>query len=645
MGARRAARHRPRLPRTDWTDRSRRRRSARATFRLTGIAPLRLPTGPVSLLRVHGSERQLQALESSGLDVTHAHGRGWADVVVAGATDLARVVASGLRHSVRIADLTRSYADARAADRRYATRAAGDGSGLPSGRTSYRTYAEVQSELKGLVDGHPGLVRKVVFGRSHQGRELSGIEIARNVGADDGRPVFFVMALHHAREWPSLEAAMELAHMLPQRQGEPRIANLLARERIVILPIVNPDGFVASRGAFDPGDALGQSPDVTLVESIAPPGGLFAYRRKTCSGELLASLPCELALGVDPNRNYGSGWGGPGSSSDATSQTYHGPGPRSEPEVRAVFDFVRTHHVTTLLTLHNVAALVLRPPGTSGAGLAPDEAAMKAIGDRMGAAAGYTSQYGYELYDTSGTTEDDSYAATGGYGFTVELGPPDGNFHMPYETGVVAEWTGANAHAQNRGGLREALLIAAEAAADDAGHAILRGTAPAGRVLRLHKRFETKTAAYCAQGIEPIVNIGLPRICLSGEKPPLTLADELDATTRVPAGKTFAWHIGPSTRPFVAYPVRKEAYELTCEAPGGTVLERLSLVIDRGQTVALDIGCGAGATRFANGARVGGDPGSPPPPTAPAVNGRPVPAGAGPTRKQRLRPVASAPSA
>ncbi|MEY2515322.1 MAG: hypothetical protein QOJ89_2680, partial [bacterium] len=323
--------------------------SARATFRLASVALPKLPLGAAQLLRVYGSDKQLQALESSGLDVTHAKGRGWADVVVGGAVELANVVASGLRHEVRIADLSKSDASARAADRRYSTRAGAAGSPLPTGRTTYRTYADVQSELKGLVDQHPGLVRKVVFGTSYQGREISGVEISRNVGADDGRPVFFLMALHHAREWPSLEAAMEFAHMLVLQQGDARIADLLARERIVILPIVNPDGFVSSRGAFDPGDALtGQNADVTLVESIAPPGGLFAYRRKNCDGELLPSLPCELAWGVDPNRNYGFNWGGPGSSSDPTSQSYHGPGPRSEPEVRAVWDYVRTHEVTTL---------------------------------------------------------------------------------------------------------------------------------------------------------------------------------------------------------------------------------------------------------------------------------------------------------
>ena len=289
-------------------------------------------------------------------------------------------------------------------------------------------------------------MRKVSFGTSFQGREMSGVEISRNVDADDGRPVFFLMGEHHAREWPSVEAAMEFAQLLVQEQATTRVASLLDRVRIVILPMVNPDGFVSSRGAFDLGDQLGQEPNVTLVEAIAPPGGLFAYRRKNCNGEILGpQLPCELAWGVDINRNYGNLWGGPGSSSDVTSQSYHGPAPRSERETNAVWNFVREHQVTSLVSIHNVAALVLRPPGVSGSGLAPDEARLKAIGDAMGNAAGYTSQYGFELYDTAGTTEDDTYAATGGYGYTIEMGPPDGNFHMPYETGVIADWTGENA--------------------------------------------------------------------------------------------------------------------------------------------------------------------------------------------------------
>ncbi|MBA3746987.1 MAG: hypothetical protein H0W96_05770, partial [Solirubrobacterales bacterium] len=178
------------------------------------------------------------------------------------------------------------------------------------------------------------------------------------------------------------------------------------------------------------------------------------------------------------------------------------------------------------------------------------------------------------------------------------------------------------------GGLREALLVAAGAAAADADHAILRGTAPAGKILRLRKRFGTLTSPFCEKGVEPAVNVGLPRICLTGEKPPLTLDDELDVQTTVPAGGSYAWHIGPSTRPFVgAVAGRKEAYKLTCEAPDGSVLETLSLVIDRGQSAAVNVGCGARTTTFADGVAVGGDRSAPAAsvPT-PSVNGITVPA-------------------
>jgi hypothetical protein len=579
---------------------------ARVTLRtVVSALPKLVGGGAVQLVRVSAGDAQLAGLERAGFDVTHSRGHGWADVIVSGALQLTQLRLSGLRFETRDANLAKSFANARAADGRATTRAGAAGSALPSGRTTYRTYDEIQAELKQLVAQHPGLVRKVVFGTSFQGREMSGVEIARDVEASDGRPVFFTMGVHHAREWPSAEAALEFAQLLVQEQATPRVASLLANERVVILPLVNPDGFVSSRNAFDPGDTLfGQEPNVTLVESIVPPGGVFAYRRKNCNGEILGpQLPCELAWGVDNNRNYGNLWGGPGSSSDVTSQSYHGPGPRSEPETRAVWDYVRHHHVTTLVSIHNVAALVLRPPGLPP-GPAPDEARLKAIGDAIGQAAGYTSQFGFDLYPTAGTTEDDSYTATGGYGYTIEMGPPDGNFHMPYATGVIAEWTGQNAHASGRGGLREGMLLAAEAAATPADHAILRGTAPGGRVLRLKRNFQTRTSPYCEKGIEPVLTL-VPPICLTGQQPPLVLADVLDATTLVPASGSYAWHVNQSTRPFVGAAGGTEAYELTCEDAAGTVLETRTLTIARGQDVTLNLGCGAGATTLAGGARLG----------------------------------------
>ena len=592
-------------------------RRAALSFTFADLRPAAEPDTS-SVVRVQAGAKGQAALDRLGLDVTESRSATWADVIVHGSKQLELVKRAGRPFETRIPDLAAHDRLVTRRDRSFAARLGTRASALPSGRSAYRTYEEIQAELKQLVTANKGLVRPIVLGKSYQGREITGLEIATDVAGKDGRPVFFLMGVHHAREWPSAEITMEYAQLLTKSASDPRIAKLLATTRVVVVPLVNPDGYVVSRSSPSAADTIfNTTGDGTAQtgESVAPPGGVGAYRRKNCNnGDGNPSTPCEAASGVDNNRNYGNLWGGPGSSSDVTSQSYHGPSPRSESETRAVWDYVRRHHVTTLVSIHNVAALILRPPGVSGSGLAPDEARMKAIGDAIGHAAGYTSQFGYELYDTAGTTEDDSYAATGGYGYTVEMGPPDGNFHMPYATGVIAEWTGQNPHASGRGGLREGMLLAAEAAATASDHAILRGSAPAGKVLRLKRSFQTRTSPYCEKGIEPVVNIGLPRICLTGEKPPIAIDDVLDATTTVPATGSYAWHVNQSTRPFVGAAGGTEGYALTCEDAGGAVLEQRTLTIARGQDVTLNVGCGAAPTTLAGGQRLG-----PPLPTGGAI--------------------------
>jgi hypothetical protein len=539
-------------------------RSARLRIGFVDVAPPK-DLGTVSLVRVRGAAEKIDGLEKAGLDVTHERGVDFADVLVAGDAQRALIARSGLDATTRVADMNTFAASSDATDARRAATAGR--SALPSGRETYRTYEDVQTELKALVEQHPDTVRPVVIGKTFQGRDIQGVEIADHVKADDGRPVYFLMGLHHAREWPSEEAAMEYATMLANPNAGTRVANLRANERTVIVPVVNVDGFVSTRqdSAVDPNDnnPAGQDPNVHLVEAVAPPGGILAYRRKNCDGEFdNPNVPCELQYGVDNNRNYGNLWGGPGSSQDPTSQSFHGPGPRSEPETQAVWKYVRSHQVTFLMTLHTVAALVLRPPGLHDGGKAPDEARMKQIGDAMGAATGYTSQYGFELYDTAGTTEDDSYSATGGYGYTIEIGPKDGMFHEPYQQGFVDQWEHGDAQ-PGAGGLREALLIAGDAAANPADHAIISGRAPRGAKLRLTKSFDTTTSPWCAMGVDPVVSVTAlpdPVACPGGVQDPQTLHDTLDSTTTVPASGSFSWHVNQSTRPFVG---------------GGAVIEKL----------------------------------------------------------------------
>lgn len=193
---------------------------------------------------------------------------------------------------------------------------------------------------------------------------------------------------------------------------------------------------------------------------------------------------------------------------------------------------------------------MLRPPGLAAKGKAIDEDRLKQLGDEMAADTGYTSQYSRQLFDTLGTTEDWNYAAAGTYGYTIELGPADwqgGQFHVAYPQAVVEQWVGRKSRAGK--GMRAAMLTLAEAAANPADHAVIKGLAPVGSVLRIKRTFQTATGSggrEC-QVADPT---DLTSGCY-GEQDGQKIDDSVESTTVVPASGQYVWHVGPSTRPFV----------------------------------------------------------------------------------------------
>jgi hypothetical protein len=513
--------------------------SAGLSVRSTAIDTSSVPTERLARVSTPNAARE-RVLNSLGLDVTEHGGAGFVEVVLHGAADATKLAANNFTYTVEVPDLALQARRDREADVAFA--AATAASGLPSGRTTYRRLFDYSEDMKRLAREHPDLVRPITLNHvTYEGRPVEGIEIATNPNARDGRPVFLQMGVHHAREWPSGEHAMEWAYELitGYRRGDARVRRLVSTTRTIVIPIVNPDGFNASReagelymrgaGAADDADGSGDVSDEEFLLAAATHPN--EYRRKNCRLLVGDGGNCNqvdtgvYGPGVDPNRNYGAFWGGPGA--DATnplSQTYPGPGPFSEPESQNVRELVSARQVTTLITNHTFSGLVLRPPGLAAQGTTVDEPIYKGLGDKMAAENGYASQYGYELYDTTGTTEDWSYNATGGLGYTFEIG--DLGFHPPFAE-TVAEWNGTTEDAHG-GGNRAAYYLAQENTADASKHSILVGKAPAGAVLRLKKTFQTPT--------------------YSGS----TFTDTLDSTIVVPSSGVFDWHTNPSTRPLVA---------------------------------------------------------------------------------------------
>jgi hypothetical protein len=518
---------------------------------------------------------QVPLLNSLGLDVGHDVTAGHAEVIAYGAKDLAKLRANGFTWTVKIPNLGKRLRAYRRADALSAAQA----SALPSGRSSYRVYDDYAKEMHELAITHPGLAREFTLPKkSVEGRELRGLEITRNVNApNDGRPVFVLMGLHHAREWPSAEINLEFAYTLIDEYGTTtsrgtRITNLLDNVRVFVLPMVNPDGFVVSRGGLES--------DNPLFANVYPTSS-GTLKRKNCAADtpIEADRPCTERAGVDLNRNYGAFWGGDGADTDFDSETYRGSGPWSEPETQAIHEWTAGLQVNTLITMHNHAALVLRPPGVASQGLAADEARLKVLGDRMAGANGYKSQYGWELYDTNGTTEDWNYSAQGAFGYTIELA--GGTFQDPYQQGVVNQYLiGSKSGGK---GVRESLLIAAEHARDTTDHSVIEGDAPAGRTLRLKKSFVTKT--------DPVCTVATNYTCIAPLNA-IEIQDGLNTTMIVPDSGHYTWHVNPSTRPVVAKSGTTEAWTLTCEDGAGKVLETKTVKVARGEQVTEDLSCG-----------------------------------------------------
>ena len=538
-----------------------RRSGASAATELT-VAFTRVATGEapaVQLVNVAtpdaASERRLLSL---GLDLAEHSGPGYITAVLHGPRDAARLRAAGLGFDVVVADLVASDARDRATDNRLSR--AIETSSLPSGRTTYRRLFDYSEEMKTLAENNPDLVRPLTLPlKTYEGRTVEGIEITENAGERrDGKPVFVMLGVHHAREWPSGEHAIEWAYELIKgyKSDDARIKRLLRSTRTIIVPIVNPDGFNTSREAGELlGAGGGRGGNDTLNIATSP----NEYRRKNCrllsdaaSGSCLQASVGLREPGVDPNRNYGGFWGGPGAGTDPLAQDYRGPAPFSEPESENIRQLISGRQVVTMITNHTFSDLVLRPPGIAAQGDPFDETVYKALGDAMAAQNGYTSQKGFELYDTTGTTEDWSYFATGGLGFTFEIGcntepalPIDsgcvGNFHPPYAD-VIAEYEGTSARAQAVGGKgnREAYLIAQESTANADRHSVLVGDAPPGAVLKLEKRFQTATSP-------------------QADGQPIMLDDHLTSELKIGDAGEYRWDINPSTRPLVAKAAGREA--------------------------------------------------------------------------------------
>ena len=267
----------------------------------------------------------------------------------------------------------------------------------PEGDEKFYTYDEMEAKFRELESNYPQYVKMISFGESFEGRELWGLHITDQTSLNS-KPGILLTGSHHAREHLSTDVPIRIAERIVQNSDDPSIRELIMGRDIYFFPMVNPDGAMW--------DIRGRN---------------YKIWRKN-----MRSAGPGAAYGVDLNRNYSHGWGGPGSSDRAASDIYRGPSPFSEPETQAIKSFVETNsNIKVLLSFHSFSELILYPWGNTDAPLSNerDRRAFEVMAEEMSQWNDYRPMQASELYVASGDTCDWAYADHGIFCFTFELSP------------------------------------------------------------------------------------------------------------------------------------------------------------------------------------------------------------------------------
>jgi murein tripeptide amidase MpaA len=269
---------------------------------------------------------------------------------------------------------------------------------------TYYRYEDLTRILQGYAEEHPHLVRLQSIGKSYEGRDIWLATVTNaETGVDEHKPALWVDGNIHASEVAPSSACLYLINRLVTAYGsDPDVTRCLDTRAFYICPRVNPDGaewaladvpriIRSSTRPYpydeDPiGGLVWEDMDGDgrmLMMRVPDPNGAW----KVCPEEprlLVRREPAETGgqyyrllregsiedydgvtygarpekAGLDLNRNFPLDW------RLEHEQEGAGPYPTSEPEVRAIVDFIASHtNITGGVAFHTMSGVLLRPYG------------------------------------------------------------------------------------------------------------------------------------------------------------------------------------------------------------------------------------------------------------------------------------------
>jgi len=279
----------------------------------------------------------------------------------------------------------------------------------------YYPYEHMRLYMREIEKRHPDLAKVYTIGFSVEGRPIEMIKIGFPL-TKRGKKSMWIDAGIHAREWPSSTTAIYFMQQLITQYGkDPLITQYVQELNWYIVPLLNPDGHEYSRSSTDP--------------------EIRMWRKNRSKNTEACRNRVKCCMGVDLNRNFDFHWGETGASTEACEEIYQGNAPFSEPEARAVRDFILSHKndIQAVITMHTYSQIWIHPYGHVRHNYPPDVNDLKETGERAAAAlekvygTKYTVGSGADtLYPASGGSDDWSKSKAGiKFVYLLELRPAD----------------------------------------------------------------------------------------------------------------------------------------------------------------------------------------------------------------------------
>ncbi len=185
----------------------------------------------------------------------------------------------------------------------------------------YRSYEESTKIFRDYATKYPEHIKLESIGETWEKRDINLVTISRDIKNAQTKPALFFTGTIHAREWIGHELAVEFTkYIVENLKDDINLRSYLKKATIYLVPCANPDGYEYSRRHF-------------------------SFWRKNRRAN------ADGSFGVDLNRNFPIGYV---SGTKPDSNVYGGPSPFSEPETRALRDFVESHeNITIALDYHS----------------------------------------------------------------------------------------------------------------------------------------------------------------------------------------------------------------------------------------------------------------------------------------------------